>query len=200
MIINEVRNQYDNEPSRNLKMSDFTIGQQKDLVLNLCLKYPKQEADIKDFKRILFPNDTKEDIKLLLTQISEHDTEVVKIRSTRFDLNLQTNERTKSFIKNGGFTKVEEELIKSTRKKESENKSIINNYNNVGQVIQDSDFSNSQNTNRVNEQPKIKLDQKAPFKKAWELFSNNKLILLIIGVLIEEITWGNIWKFISDLF
>ncbi|MGG5487121.1 hypothetical protein [Gaetbulibacter sp. PBL-D1] len=77
---------------------------------------------------------------------------------------------------------------------------IYNNFNNstVGTLIQDSDFSKSQNTNNINEQPSIKPDQKSPLKKAWESVSNNKLFVLIVSVVIEEIAWGNIWKFISS--
>lgn len=118
MIINEVGNQYENESSDNLTMSDYTIGQQKDLVLNLCLKYPKQEAGINDFKRILFPNDTKDDIKHLLNLITEHNIEVIKIRTSRYDLHLKTNERTKSFISDGGFSKLE------STKKQNEKKEL----------------------------------------------------------------------------
>lgn len=116
MIINEVRNEYEDESSNNLKMSDFTIGQQKDLVLKLCLKYPKQEAGINDFKRILFPNDTKDDIKNLLILISEHNIEIVKIRTLRYDLHLKTNERTKSFINDGGFSKLESDKQQNEKK------------------------------------------------------------------------------------
>jgi hypothetical protein len=77
-----------------------------------------------------------------------------------------------------------------------------NNFNNstIGQVIHDSDFSNSQNTNNKKEQPSVKPDQKSPVKKAWDFISNNKLILFIFGVIFEQITWGNIWKIISNLF
>lgn len=117
MIINEVRNEYDDDSSDNLRMSDFTIGEQKDLALNLCLKHPKQEAGINDFKRILFPFDTRDDIKHLLFLISEYNVEVVKIRKSRYDLHLKSNERTKSFLNNGGFTKLENDKKQNEKKK-----------------------------------------------------------------------------------
>ncbi|PHS63376.1 MAG: hypothetical protein COB12_09510 [Flavobacterium sp.] len=116
MTINEVRNEYDNEPSRNLKMSDFTLGEQKDLVLNLCLKYSKKEADINDIKRILFPKDTKDDIKHLLNLISEYEPKIVNVRRSRYDLKIESNERTKSFMENDGFTKLESDLKNSDLK------------------------------------------------------------------------------------
>lgn len=94
------------------------------------------------------------------------------------------------------LAKIELNGLKYLSEVERENKIITNN----GILIQDSDFSNSQNKNTINEQPNIKPDQKSPLKKAWELFTNNKLIVLLIGISIEEITWGNVWKFMFDLF
>ena len=76
-MINEVRRSFESEESQNLKLSEFTLGEQKDLILNLCLKYPKQEANIKNVRNILFPNSEKEQIKYLMILISEHFPEVL---------------------------------------------------------------------------------------------------------------------------
>jgi len=192
-MINEVRNEYDNEPSRNLKMSDFTLGERKDEILKLCLKHPKQEAETKDFKRILFPNDTKDDIKLLLTLISEHDTEVIKIRPSRFDLHLQTNERTKSFIKDGGFTKIEkDELLHSENTDNKFNLNINNNFKDstIGQINQ-SDFLKVDKTEiKQTIQPKTKENKQTAIISIVEKFWWQILIPLGIGIVLILIKKG----------
>ena len=122
MLINEVSPILGKEDFLNLKLSDFSIGEQKDLILNLCLKHPKSRLESADIKRILFPNDSSEDIKYILILISENNPEVVEFIKTVFDLCLKTNERTKVFIENGGFTKQEkEEKIFLIKKLEKEN-------------------------------------------------------------------------------
>ena len=79
---------------------------------------------------------------------------------------------------------------------------IINNsFSNstIGTVIQESDLYNSPITNEVNPEPNIKPDKKSSVKKILDSLTNNKLVILIISLVVEEITFGKIWKFISDL-
>lgn len=193
MSINQIRDPYRNESSRNLRMSDFTLGEQKDLILNLCLKHFGKEADSSDLKRILFPNDTKDDIKYVLILISEYKTEIVKTRESRFDLHISTNERTKAFLKDGGFTKIEkEELLYSEKTSNKYNLNINNNFKNstFGQINQ-ADFLKVDKTEiKQTIHPKTKEKQQKAIVSFIEKFWWHILIPLGIGIVLILIESG----------
>ena len=109
-MTNEVAKSFESEESQNLKLSNFTVGKQKDLILELCLKYPKRDAHLDEVKRILFPEAENDDIIYLVKLISDHFPEVLKINEKRFDTYIKSNDKTKGFLQNGGFTKLESEL------------------------------------------------------------------------------------------
>ncbi|WP_158850959.1 hypothetical protein [Algibacter sp. L1A34] len=81
-------------------------------------------------------------------------------------------------------------------------KTITNNFNNskIGVIIQDSDLDKSPITNNVKAEPNNNPEQKSSVKKILDSLTNNKLFILIITLVVEEITIGKIWKFILNMF
>ncbi|WP_143815231.1 hypothetical protein [Maribacter sedimenticola] len=78
---------------------------------------------------------------------------------------------------------------------------ITNNFPNstIGTIIQDSDLTSSKFETTANMVSEKQLAKKSLAIRFWELISNNKLIVLLIGVGIEEAAWGNIWKWITEI-
>lgn len=70
----------------------------------------------------------------------------------------------------------------------------------VGQFNQDSLLENSPITKNVNAEPNINPAKKSSVKKILNSVTNNGFFILIVGIVIEEITIGKIWKYIVQLF
>ena len=77
-------------------------------------------------------------------------------------------------------------LIYLNKLKNNVNKKITNNFNNntIGQLIQDSNFSNNPITNNTIQNPKSELKTNSPILKFWKLISENKLISSFILALV----------------
>ena len=167
-IINQVSNNFKNEPARNLKLSEYSDAESKDLILEYLLNSPNKKAGIKDFKRTLFPNDSEDDIRHILILISEHLPEIVDHKLKRSDLLLKVNPRTKPFLDNGGFTKVEKvDKLREENTNDKINVNINNDFRDstIGSVIQDSRLETSPIINSTKAAPNKNPDKKSLLKR-----------------------------------
>lgn len=80
-------------------------------------------------------------------------------------------------VKEGGYLKY------LSKNRERDNVRSYNFYGNIGQVIQDSRFSNSQAINNEKATPNIN-EPKSILIRFWELISNNKLVSTLIASII----------------
>ena len=121
MIINESGKRLNSEKCWNEDLTKLTEGESKDLILKLCSKHKGVPISSISLRKIIFPKASTDNIKLLLTNIKNASEEVAEIRIGRVESFAISNLRTDSFLKRGGFTKLEIEqnaLLKKQAEKE----------------------------------------------------------------------------------
>ncbi|GAA4897814.1 hypothetical protein GCM10023311_23240 [Flaviramulus aquimarinus] len=131
------------------------------------------------------------DLKLLRIKLSSLSKKPEKYISFNSGTDIRFGDGD-NFKRECTLAKIEFSGIKYMNEIENGNKVITNN----GVLIQDSVLRKSPIKNKVNAEPNNKPEQKSFVKK---IFSSGWTLAFVM-LIIEEITLGKIWKFISDLF
>lgn len=178
----------------------LTDHKQLDNLLSFLYDNKNTKYSWRRVKKEHLPNESMDIIKLWLQQII--DDKLIKAdpcagfgRDEDFFI-MQGNELSKKFLDSGGYTKLFNDRETNSLKENTKSTTNIFKDSTIGQVNQNSNFSNSPNKIKTAAAPRSNPDRKSSLRK---IFSSPWTIAFAV-LLIEELTLSKIYKYIISLF
>lgn len=90
-------------------IEDLTEAQAKDRILKYCIQEKHSIIPSTELQNEVFKNSSVDDVKFLLQKISSECIDLDKVNLNSQTKYISTNKASVTFLKQGGFTKIESE-------------------------------------------------------------------------------------------